>query len=172
MTWIRLDYSLREDPRIADLADILDVQIRESFGIVTALYSWAVEHAPTRDVSSIRPRSLARATWWDESSAADLIAALADAGIVRDGAIVGWKNIRGLDDSTWLRNRARKIAAQLGLMAIGRCSYCGATGVRMTVDHVVPLSRGGGNEPANLVAACRPCNSSKGSKTLEEWAHG
>lgn len=48
------------------------------------------------------------------------------------------------------------------------CAYCGAT-VDMTVDHVVPLARGGTHSAENLVAACRPCNSSKHTRLLSEW---
>ena len=39
----------------------------------------------------------------------------------------------------------------------------------MSIDHVVPLSRGGKHEIENLLPACRSCNSSKGAKLLEEW---
>jgi hypothetical protein len=38
-----------------------------------------------------------------------------------------------------------------------------------TVDHKTPLSRGGTNEPVNLQLLCLPCNSSKGTRTNEEW---
>lgn len=43
------------------------------------------------------------------------------------------------------------------------CRYCGGTapGVRLTVDHVVPVALGGADTPANLVAACVDCNSGK-----------
>jgi 5-methylcytosine-specific restriction endonuclease McrA len=47
------------------------------------------------------------------------------------------------------------------------CFYCGRSGG--TVDHVVPLSRGGQHAEGNLVPACRSCNSSKGDKLLIEW---
>lgn len=49
-----------------------------------------------------------------------------------------------------------------------RCFYCG-TGPAETVDHVVPLLRGGTNYEGNLVPACRPCNSSKRERLLVEW---
>ena len=49
------------------------------------------------------------------------------------------------------------------------CKYCGAVDLPLTLDHVVARSRGGPDEPENLVPACRPCNSSKGAKSLEEW---
>ena len=47
------------------------------------------------------------------------------------------------------------------------CAYCDAAGT--TVDHVVPLFRGGSNFEGNLVPACRPCNISKGRWLLVEW---
>ena len=49
------------------------------------------------------------------------------------------------------------------------CSYCSTK--CETVDHVIPLIRGGSNFVGNLVPACRRCNSSKGSKLLIEWKH-
>jgi 5-methylcytosine-specific restriction endonuclease McrA len=46
------------------------------------------------------------------------------------------------------------------------CAYCGRAG-RMTLDHVVPLSKGGGHTAANVVPACRSCNSSKRDRLLD-----
>ena len=46
------------------------------------------------------------------------------------------------------------------------CQYCGAKA--NTIDHVQPKSRGGSNNPGNLVSACGRCNSRKGDKTPEE----
>lgn len=48
-----------------------------------------------------------------------------------------------------------------------RCQYCDSTD-RLTIDHVIPRSRGGRDTWENLVAACTPCNSKKGSMTLDE----
>ncbi|GAC1375750.1 MAG: hypothetical protein NVSMB4_04140 [Acidimicrobiales bacterium] len=49
------------------------------------------------------------------------------------------------------------------------CAYC--TAPPTSVDHVVPLSRGGTNWEGNLAPACRSCNSSKGTYLLTEWKH-
>ncbi len=45
-----------------------------------------------------------------------------------------------------------------------RCRYCGAggQGVRLEMDHVIPRWKGGKNDRANLVCACRGCNQGKG----------
>jgi len=47
------------------------------------------------------------------------------------------------------------------------CAYCGKETTE--VDHVAPRARGGYSTPANLVAACRPCNKAKGLRTPTEW---
>ncbi len=49
-----------------------------------------------------------------------------------------------------------------------RCVYCGTAGGRLTLDHVVPRSRGGASIWENVVTACAPCNLHKGDRTLEE----
>jgi 5-methylcytosine-specific restriction endonuclease McrA len=61
-------------------------------------------------------------------------------------------------------------AAWLGLVAAaeGRCTYCGE--VRpLTMDHRIPLIRGGRHEIENIIPACKPCNSRKHTRTEEEF---
>ena len=48
------------------------------------------------------------------------------------------------------------------------CFYCGIKS-KIEIDHVVPINKGGTHSIGNLVAACRSCNASKGSKLLIEW---
>jgi 5-methylcytosine-specific restriction endonuclease McrA len=49
-----------------------------------------------------------------------------------------------------------------------RCVYCGSSSTRLTLDHVVPRSRGGESSWENVVTACAPCNLRKGDRSLEE----
>jgi 5-methylcytosine-specific restriction endonuclease McrA len=51
-----------------------------------------------------------------------------------------------------------------------RCQYCGDKKAArdLTLDHILPRSRGGDNTPLNVVAACLFCNNRKGSRTPEE----
>ena len=51
-----------------------------------------------------------------------------------------------------------------------RCVYCGTGGVRLTLDHVVPRSRGGNSVWENVVTSCAPCNLHKGDRLLDEAA--
>ena len=51
-----------------------------------------------------------------------------------------------------------------------RCQYCGKRGgmFDLTVDHILPASRGGPTSADNLVASCFACNQRKGNRTPEE----
>jgi 5-methylcytosine-specific restriction endonuclease McrA len=62
-------------------------------------------------------------------------------------------------------------AAIANLKKITLCHWCDAllTKTTHTIDHVVPLARGGTHAPDNLVVACRSCNSSRGAKLVSEW---
>lgn len=48
------------------------------------------------------------------------------------------------------------------------CQYCARRGERLTVDHILPRSRGGETTWTNVVAACLRCNLRKGNRTLGE----
>ena len=52
-----------------------------------------------------------------------------------------------------------------------RCVYCKASLAHgYHVDHIIPLSKGGGNGPENLQCLCAPCNLSKSDKLPEVFA--
>ena len=49
-----------------------------------------------------------------------------------------------------------------------KCAYCGGDGRKLTIDHIVPKSRGGKTDFENCVASCKSCNNKKGSKIPSE----
>ena len=51
-----------------------------------------------------------------------------------------------------------------------RCVYCGSASGRLTLDHVVPKSRGGDCVWENVVTSCAPCNHRKGNRLPHEVA--
>lgn len=77
------------------------------------------------------------------------------------------------------RRRARRMAAvehdlsaeQWAALtaAWGGCAYCGATGVPLQRDCVLPISRGGRYTLANIAPACVSCNASKGNDEVTGW---
>lgn len=53
------------------------------------------------------------------------------------------------------------------------CCYCGESveqDAKLTLDHLTPHSKGGLNEPANLVTSCHRCNSSRGNRSWKGFA--
>jgi len=48
------------------------------------------------------------------------------------------------------------------------CQYCGKSGSALTIDHVVPKSRGGADSWENMIACCARCNNRKGDRLPEE----
>jgi hypothetical protein len=61
----------------------------------------------------------------------------------------------------------RKLVARFD----GRCAYCGQR-CTPTMEHVVPLSRGGRHAIGNLIPACLKCNLSKNNRFIMEWRLG
>ena len=68
---------------------------------------------------------------------------------------------RELRRSQWWKNR----------IARGVCHYCGGTfpPAELTMDHLVPLARGGRSSRGNVVAACKECNNRKRYLLPVEW---
>lgn len=68
---------------------------------------------------------------------------------------------RVLRKSSWWRNRISK----------GKCYYCGKITPpnELTMDHVVPLIRGGKSTKSNIVPCCKECNNKKKYLIPIEW---
>lgn len=52
-----------------------------------------------------------------------------------------------------------------------QCAYCGVkeNGKKLTIDHIIPLTKGGTDDWFNLIPACRSCNLSKNHKPVRQW---
>lgn len=48
------------------------------------------------------------------------------------------------------------------------CFACGSQ-TNQSLDHLIPLSRGGNHSVGNIITLCRSCNNQKYDKTLTEW---
>ena len=81
-----------------------------------------------------------------------------------------------------LTRRRRQVAAAQARYYRGRreeifrrdgyaCHYCGSSGKAetQTIDHKVPRTLGGTNDPANLLTACRSCNLKKGERSYAAY---
>ena len=72
------------------------------------------------------------------------------------------------------RARARKIRASQWWKrktAVGICHYCKESFLpgELTMDHIIPVGRGGKSEKFNLVPCCKGCNTQKSNLLPSEW---
>ena len=82
---------------------------------------------------------------------------------LKDWSVVRYTRSTG---RTALSAETKRIAVARGG---GRCAYCGDNQGPFENDHLYPLSRGGTDDPNNIVLACVPCNREKRDMTLQEW---
>ena len=82
----------------------------------------------------------------------------------------------GVDDETIRRERAkardlRKTRWWQRKTASGLCYYCGTQVAHkaLTMDHLIPLARGGRSTKDNLVPCCKSCNNKKKTMLPVEW---
>lgn len=90
---------------------------------------------------------------------------------------IAWQRENRVRRNVYLRGRRARLTtegwtaeefAQATALLTGACAYCGSTG-KLTLDHVVPLARGGVHRIENLVAACKPCNTRKHARDELEF---
>lgn len=87
-----------------------------------------------------------------------------------------YSELDGADEATIRRekNKARELRKTQWWrrrLDQGICHYCGRhfPPAELTMDHVVPLARGGRSNKGNLVACCKACNTAKKSLLPSEW---
>ncbi len=85
-------------------------------------------------------------------------------------------DFEGVDEAQFRqeRDKARKLRKSRwwqNKLAQGVCYYCGkkTPPSQLTMDHVVPLSRGGKSTKGNLVTCCKECNNKKKKLLPLEW---
>jgi 5-methylcytosine-specific restriction endonuclease McrA len=82
----------------------------------------------------------------------------------------------GMDDEEIRREKAkarelRKSRWWQNKLAAGVCFYCGGKfpPAALTMDHLVPIARGGKSTRGNLVPSCKECNNRKKTMLPLEW---
>ena len=93
---------------------------------------------------------------WFDAHVTEFIAILSDEEIRRERA-----KARELRQSPWWKRKR----------STGICHYCGNkfAAAELTMDHLVPLVRGGRSTKGNVVPACKECNTKKKHQLPSEW---
>lgn len=95
-------------------------------------------------------------------------------GFARELMSVGWMvhtvnglQLKSFTDVSGIRKCLGKNVREL-LLRDASCAACNSK-ERLVIDHKIPVSRGGHSNVSNLQPLCWSCNSSKGTKTMEEF---
>ncbi|MCO5142296.1 MAG: HNH endonuclease [Oligoflexia bacterium] len=84
-----------------------------------------------------------------------------------------WYNVVSTEEIKKERKKARDLRASQwwkNLIGQGKCHYCENkfNSKELTMDHIVPIARGGKSTKGNVVPSCKECNSKKKLKTPVE----
>ena len=166
--------SLPRHPKTARAAKLLGVSRQQVVGHLVSLWTWCLYSVPV-DRAILTAPEIALASEWPEKSALKFAIALADAGFLDRVGEDEYVIVQHLCDVFGRCSCRRPSAGRLEWASLGKklravvfardgrvCRNCGSF-VRLEVDHVVPLARGGSNDLANLQVLCRTCNRSKGA---------
>lgn len=149
--WIKLYVRILDDYAFSQLPDAQKAHL-----ILIWVLASRLENKIPKDANYIRTRIGA-------SSTVDLDALLAS-GFLQD-----WEEgtARGKREDWPTRYIPKEVRADV--LSAGRCAECGARS-HLEVDHIVPVSKGGTGDRANLQALCRKCNRIKRSRIPETVA--
>jgi 5-methylcytosine-specific restriction endonuclease McrA len=100
--------------------------------------------------------------------------ALPNSKSVRNDHLENWGLFVEAEDIERERRKARDLRASQWWkrqLAKRKCHYCGCESLPadLTMDHIVPLSRGGKSSKGNVVPCCKNCNNQKRQLLPMEW---
>ena len=197
--WIKMRMDLGDDPSVISMALAMDKSEDEIVGKLHRLWSWADRHATDGFAAGITSRWVDRfvsctdfskameSAGWIEFSNAGVTFPKFDkhngkSAKTRCDASARQRLSREERDKS-VTGEARSTIPRPFRAAVlirdkYRCAYCGTQSsdekeqskkALLSVDHVIPASRGGRSSLCNLLTCCKLCNNEKNDRTPEEW---
>lgn len=182
VSWIRLETNLFDNPKIQMLSNLPKGDSYVSFWVRLLCMAGKLNNGGyvyVAENAAYTPQLLAAITGKPVALVKTMLKTMQELHMIdvdTNGIIyiIGWdehQNIDGLEkirDDAKIRQRRLRFR-KVGLEYVGDeiCAYCGADAV--TVDHIIPKSKGGLDISSNAVPCCKSCNSAKGNKTLVDF---
>jgi 5-methylcytosine-specific restriction endonuclease McrA len=175
MAWIELHQNLSNHPKLIRLATRLGLPRVTAMGHLVSLWLWALDYAEDGSLKGFGAVEIAAGAGWP-GDPADFLKSLQECRWMDKMALHDWMDYAGRLVEKRVENKVRqKRFRDRTRMPIynrdgGLCGYCGEPVPisKFYVDHIVPIAKGGDNNPKNLVTSCNSCNISKGGRTPEE----
>lgn len=168
--WFRSWHGAPTDPKWLGIARKAGVAPGMVVAVAWALMDRASQAEDRGDIDGYDPDGLACFFGCDPEQIDAIVRGMADRGVIVNGRFAAALRLFPTDtlrpsSAVWSALRATVFERD-----DFTCVYCGAQGVRLECDHVIPVSRGGLNDLSNLATACKNCNRAKRNKLVEEWS--
>jgi len=184
--WIKMRVALRDDPSVIGVAEATSLDEDTVVGKLHRLWSWADQHTTDGRAAGITPR------WVDKYLGFTGISdALVSAGwlVFEPGYMIlpafdkhNGSSAKSRAENTIRQRASRGRHARVTTRSLiprpfmtvvferdnFSCVYCNSDR-DLSVDHLIPESRGGKSVVENLACCCRACNLEKSDRTPEEW---
>lgn len=171
MEWLRWYHGAISDPKWPLIAR----KSKQNIGTVVAVWAAILEHASQDEergsIDGFDPEAIDALYGYEDGTCKAVVDAMVDKGLIVDGRLSVREKIFAKEqrDLGVSRSEYESMRSTIFLRDGHRCFYCGDDDGPFECDHVIPVSRGGATDLGNMVVACRTCNRSKSSKTLQEW---
>ena len=168
MAWIESKNNLAGHPKLYELARILKISRAQALGHLVMLWNTVAVY-DENPITNLSASYIVEVSEWtgDQDS---FCSALEFTGWVSKTGNIDFQGCAHIVHGAVTRT-GRHAWRVLRLKILNRddftCRYCGSKNPFMTVDHVLPVTRGGTDDESNLVAACQSCNSKKNNKPLK-----
>lgn len=182
VSWIKLETNLFDNPKIQMLSNLPKGDSYVSFWVRLLCMAGKLNNGGyvyVAENAAYTPQLLAAITGKPVALVKTMLKTMQELHMIDVDSngiicIIGWEehqNVEGLEkirDDAKIRQRRLRFR-KVGLEYVGDeiCAYCGADAV--TVDHIIPKSKGGLDISSNAVPCCKSCNSAKGNKDLVDF---
>ena len=197
--WIKMRQDLRDDPAVVQIAILTDIDEDTVVGKLHRLWSWADKHTTDGAAPAITKnwvdRYVAQSGFADAMASAGWIS-FSESGILFPSFDIHNGNSAKSRAEASVRQRLSRKNRDDGVTGVEKtaipkpfvrhvlnrdnytCVYCGTESdeatensrkARLSIDHIIPETRGGSASVANLACCCRKCNNEKNDRTPEEW---
>lgn len=190
---------LGDDPAVISMAESLDLAEDEIVGKLHKLWSWADRHATNGFAAAITPRwvdkyvshsgfsiALQNVKWIEFSDSGVTFPNFdkhnGKSAKTRCDAATRQRLSRKERDNGVTGNQRDGIPKPYRRVVYERdsytCAYCGeqsskeielSKSAKLSIDHIIPATRGGRSSIENLLTCCKDCNGEKNDRTPEEW---
>lgn len=82
MAWIKVEQSIRDNKKILDLSERLDIPVPYAIGLLVSLWTWGLDNTPSGSLDGVSDRSIARAADWHDGDPGDFVNALIASGLI------------------------------------------------------------------------------------------